>query len=86
MGVSRLVLRVEQLVLSGFDPRQRDAVVTAIRGELARQLAAPDLAGDIGLRGDTTTVHVGPLTLPRTLQPDQVGAWIARAIARGLTP
>jgi hypothetical protein len=86
MEMKRLVLHVERLVLNGFRPQDRDAMSEALREELGRQMAAPGLARDVAVRSDTAHVRVGPLTIPRTLRPDQAGAWIARVIARGLKP
>ena len=86
MEVKRLVLHVERLVLSGFHPQAREAMAEAFRGELGRQMAAPDIARQVATRNDSAHVRLGRLTIPPTLQPEQVGAWVARAIARGLLP
>ena len=86
MEVKRLVLHVERLVLNGFRPQERDAMVEGLRGELARQMAAPDVTRGIALSNDTAHIRVGALAIPHTLRPEQVGTWIAQAIARGLKP
>ena len=41
MGVNRIRLTIDQLVLRGFEPSDRKALVEGLRGELARVLADP---------------------------------------------
>ena len=47
-------LRIDQLVLHGFDPRDRHAIGDAVRDELTRLLSA----GDAGSRIDATIPNV----------------------------
>jgi hypothetical protein len=77
-------LHIDELVLHGFDPRQRHAIADAVQAELARLLAdslsEPDapaaLDGDTShARVDGGSFNVAPGALPAT-----TGAGLAAAL------
>jgi hypothetical protein len=76
-------LRIDELVLHGFDPRDRIAIAAAVERELASLLAAREPAG---LRdGDAARLDAGSFELPHDAAPATMGAEIARAVGRGLS-
>jgi hypothetical protein len=85
MDVRTLVLHVERLVLNGFAPEDRIALTSSLCRELVGTLSEPAAASRIGLRSDSTRVDLGVLSIPRDLKPEDVGAWMARAVTRGLS-
>ena len=83
MGISRGThLTIDRLVLHGFTPAQRDAVVAGFRAELARLLAA----GDPGLGGHFGDSRAAPelSVAPRRNGGSGVGEAAARQLAQGL--
>jgi hypothetical protein len=71
-------LHIDELVLHGFDPRDRHRIGDAVQSELTRLLA------ERGLRTaqpfDRAVVSAGSVTLPRNAQPRAVGSRVARAL------
>jgi len=77
MGVT---LHIEELVLHGFDPRDRHSVADALRGELAALLAAraPSASAELG-RVDAGSIDLDHVRSPRA------GQAIAGAVHREVT-
>jgi hypothetical protein len=71
-----ITVRIEELVLHGFDPRQRHAIGDAVERELARLLHAP---AQVAARSQAR-VDAGSFDVPRDAPPAVVGTHIARAI------
>jgi hypothetical protein len=69
-------VRIEELVLHGFDPRQRHAIGAAVERELARLLHDP---APVSARA-VARVDGGSFDVPRDAPPAVVGTHIARAI------
>lgn len=67
-----LRIRINRLVLHGFDPRDRHAIGDAVRAELARMFA-----GGEGTQGEKT--------LPHSRDVARIGADIARATHGAVT-
>ncbi|HKU91469.1 MAG TPA: hypothetical protein VJP84_16880 [Steroidobacteraceae bacterium] len=84
MDVKRLVLHVERVVLDGFKSRDRQSFAEALQLELQRHCNDPGLARALALRGGVSRLTLSGAGIPRSLKPEQVGAWVARVIARGL--
>lgn len=75
MKPKRMELRVDELVLEGVDPRDRDRVLAAIERELVHRLGRGEFprtsrAAIVGER-------------PRDSNPADLGAHVARVIAKG---
>jgi hypothetical protein len=81
------VLRIEELVLQGFQAVDRHAIADAIAGELGRLLGeAGTLKALRGrdLRGGDHRLDAGAFVVPSEATPHAVGIQVARAIHRGL--
>jgi hypothetical protein len=84
MDVKRLVLHVESVVLNGFKSQDRVAFAEALQSELERHCADPTAARALALRGGVSKLSLSGAVVPRSLKPEQIGAWVAHVIARGL--
>jgi hypothetical protein len=74
-------VRIDELVLHGFDPRDRLAIGAAVERELARLMASE---GDPGRLAGADRVDGGSFGVARDTAPGAVGVKIARAIHGGL--
>jgi hypothetical protein len=73
-----ITVRIEELVLHGFDPRQRHAIGDAVERELAALMAEPPGALE------AARLDAGSFDVHRDAPPAVVGRHIARAIHSGL--
>ncbi len=79
MGVN-IRFEIDELVLHGFDPRDRRAIADAVQAELVTALAefrAPSPAR-IG------HIDAGAFTAPRPASPGQIGRAIASQLLKGI--
>ncbi|MDM0112223.1 hypothetical protein QTI66_08680 [Variovorax sp. J22R133] len=90
MGMTRLVVHIDKLVLSGLPPEDRHAVAAALEQELALQLgphmADAQLAARIASRGDVARLAPAPLRMGPGMSASALGRQVARDIARSLKP
>ncbi len=77
-------LRIEELVLHGFDPHQRQRISAAVETELGRLLGGPHAAEAIGGARSLARLDGGRIASPDA-SPESTGAAIARAVYVGLT-
>jgi hypothetical protein len=84
MDVKKVVFHVERLVLNGFQPQDRRLLAASLQTELNQRLSARDTVRQIAVHGDSARIDVAGLSIPRALKPEEVGAWVARAVVRGL--
>jgi hypothetical protein len=85
--MSRITLTIDRLVLTGFDPAERGALVEGLQGELSRVLADPATRADWARSRRTPVLRLGPMPL----QGDRAGGrkfgqGVARAVGKGLKP
>jgi len=85
--MSRLVLHIDRLVLRGIDPQDAEALVSALREELQRQIEAngePDARA--ALRGivGRSRIKAPPLRVARGAPPETLGRALAGPILRGV--
>ncbi|HKC33733.1 MAG TPA: hypothetical protein VKC16_09740, partial [Xanthobacteraceae bacterium] len=91
-AVPVLDLRIEELVLHGFERVDRHQVASAIERELARLLREPGMHDRLRRRGATEgdagthRLDAGSFIVPHDATADAVGAQVAQAIYRGMTP
>ncbi len=71
-------VHVEQLVLHGFDPRQRHRIGDAVRAELAETLSAGGLGPPADGPATTPRIDAGTVTLGA--RGDGIGAGVAKAV------
>lgn len=83
--MSRIRVNIDRLVLKGFEPGERKALVEGLQGELSRVLADP--AGRAEWVGShrTPVMRLGAIALEPGLSGGRkFGGAVARAVGRGL--
>jgi hypothetical protein len=87
VGVNRINLTIDRLVLKGFEPGDRKALVEGLQSELSRVLA------DRATRAEWARPHRTPVLrlerLPLESGPSgarKFGTGVARAMRKGLKP
>ncbi|WP_333858703.1 hypothetical protein [Denitromonas sp.] len=80
--MTRIVVHIDKLVLTGIDRKDAAAVSAGVQAELQRLLAQPGAVASLAAGGDRARLHtaVGPVAL------GAVGQGIGRAIAGGIVP
>jgi hypothetical protein len=86
--MSRITLTIDRLVLAGFDPAERGALVEGLRGELSRVLADPATRADWARSHRTPVLRLAPMPLngDGSTGGRKFGQGVARAVGRGLKP
>lgn len=87
MGVSRIVVNIDRVVLRGFEPADRKGLVEGLRGELETVLRDHATRADWAHPHRTPVLRLGRLPLEAgTAAARRFGRGLARAIGRGLKP
>ncbi len=87
MGVSRINLTIDQLVLRGFEPADRKALAEGLQSELSRVLADPASRADWARSHRTPVLRLGSMRIESgSAGARKFGTGVARAIGRGLKP
>ena len=85
--MSRINLTIDQVVLRGFDPGDRKALLEGLQTELSRVLADPATRATWARSHRTPVLKLGPMAV--SLGPSGgrlLGTRIGGAIGRGLKP
>jgi hypothetical protein len=83
--MSRLSVMIDRLVLNGFEPEQRQALVEALQGELSRALSEPATIAALMNSQRIPTMRLDPMPLDAGRSGSRkLGAGIARAIGKSL--
>ena len=87
MGLTKINLTIDQLLLRGFEPGDRKALVDGLLGELSRVLADPVTRAEWARPHSTPVLRLGGLPLESGgAGARKLGGGVARAIGRGLKP
>jgi len=85
--VSRIRLSIDQLVLKGFEPGDRNALVEGLESELSRLLADPATRAEWARSHRTPVLRLGRMPVESgPAAARKFGARVARAIGTGLRP
>lgn len=87
MGVSRIRLSIDQLVLKGFEPGDRNALVEGLQAELSRVLADPAMRVEGARSHRTPVLRLG--RMPFESGPSaarKFGSRVAQAIGKEVKP
>ena len=78
-------IHLEQLVLDGFDPRDRHRIAGAVESGLARLFENQSVDPQrLAAMGDRLKINAGRIVIPAGGSPDGIGAQIASAVFEGL--
>jgi len=77
-------LRIEELVLDGFAPGDRDRIGEAVERELGRLLAERGVPGAVAAGGEAPRVDAGSFELAPEAGPEAIGSRVAAAVYGGL--
>jgi hypothetical protein len=87
VGMSRIRLTIERLVLGGFEPSDCAAIVEGLQSELARVLADPATRAECARSHRTPVLRLGRMPLEGGPSGSRkFGSGMARAIGRGIKP
>jgi len=81
--MTRVVVHIDRLVLTGFRPGDRRAIADGLQGELSRSLADPISAQRLANLGHVPSLWADRINL--TQNPRATGVASARAIFKGLS-
>lgn len=84
MNGGEIDLHIEELVLHGFPPGDRNAIADALRGELARLFAEHGVPPSLTAGREMAHADAGAFDLRPGTRADVVGVQIAGAIHGGL--
>jgi len=85
--MSRVRVTIDQLVVQGLGPVERQALVAGLKAELSRVLADPATRGDWAQSHRTPVVKLGRMTLdPGAEGGRKFGGRLARGIGARLKP
>ncbi|TVO67363.1 hypothetical protein [Denitromonas ohlonensis] len=84
--MTRLVLHIDRLVLTGIDRHDADAVAAGVQAELQRLLAQPGALGTLTGGGDRARIGAGRVAVAHGGNGYATGQAIAGGIARGVKP
>jgi hypothetical protein len=86
MGMSRIEVNIDRIVLRGIDPADRQALVNGLQSELARILADPAARAAISQSRRTPVLRLGKISMGQgTAGARKLGGGIAQAIGKGMT-
>jgi len=85
MGVRRVVVHIDRLVLKGFRKADSHAIGEAMRSELGRLLADPVTRERLVSLGQVARIRAGKVNLTQDAEPRRSGISAARAIAKGIS-
>lgn len=87
MGMSRVRVSINQLVLKGLEPVDRKALVEEFQRELSQVLSDPAARAEWARSHRTPVLRLGRLPLePGPSGGRKFGKQMARAVGRGLKP
>ncbi len=85
MGMSRVSVTIDKLILKNFEPDQRRPLVEALQGELLRMLANRTTRAAWTRPQYTPVIRLGGMLLdPGRSGSGRLGAGIARGVGEGL--
>jgi hypothetical protein len=80
----RVEILIDELVLHGFSPSDRDAIGAALQQELGR-LAADGRLGGLAAARDVDVLRAPQAVIAPQARPAVVGAQVARSVFGGLS-
>jgi hypothetical protein len=82
MDMTRVVVRIDRLVLRGFRYDERHAIALGLQQELGRVFGDREAVPHLGAAEDRPRLSVGGVHLELGLKPQRIGANVAQGIGR----
>ena len=76
----RVVIHIERLVLRGFRREDRHAIAVGLEEELGRVFGEREAVQQLRAVGDASRLRVGGVHVEHGVQPQRIGANVARGI------
>ncbi len=87
MGVSRIRVTIDRLVLKGFQPGDSKALMEGLQAELSRMLADPAARAGWARSHRTPVLKLGRVPLePGAAGARKFGGALGRSVGKGLKP
>jgi hypothetical protein len=87
LTMSRIRVNIDQLVLKGFDPAERKALVEGLHRELSRVLSDATVRSEWAFPHRTPVLKLGGMPFePGPSGSRKFGGSVARGIGKGLEP
>jgi hypothetical protein len=83
--MTRVVVHIDRLVVTGFGNEHAHAVGDAMCGELARLLTEPTAGERLASLGHLSRLDAGRINLAQGVTPQRLGICTGRAIAKGMS-
>ncbi len=77
-------VHIEELVLHGFDPKDRYAIGEAVQRELIRLLAEQDIHPSLGQGYEVARLNAGAFNVKPGVKAEAIGSQVAQSVYRGL--
>lgn len=84
--MSRVIIHIDTLALTGFSPEDRRGLAAGLRSELSRLFADPAAAARLAATGNLAKVSVGTVGTGQRHGAEAIGRSSARGIVKGIAP
>jgi hypothetical protein len=84
MGMKRVVVHIDRLVLNGFRHQDRHAIALGLQEELGRVFADQEAVSLLRAMGDVSQLQVGSVPIEHVSKPQRVGESVAHGIGRAI--
>ncbi len=82
MGMKRVVVHIDRLVLKGFRDEDQHAIAAGLREELGRVFVAREAVSHLRAMGDVSRLQVGGVHIEHGSKPQGVGERVAHGIGK----
>lgn len=80
--MSRVIVHIDRLVLSGFKAEDRHAIAAGLQQQLGQVFAARDAVSLLRARGDVSRWQVGSVSIEHGSKPQRAGERVAQGIGK----
>jgi hypothetical protein len=84
MGMKRVVLHIDSLVLKGFKHEDRHGIAEGLQQELGQLFSNHQAAQQLMANGDVSRLRVGNVRIGQNTKPQRVGSQVAQGIGKGI--
>jgi hypothetical protein len=84
MGMKRVLVHIDRLVLKGFGQQDRHAIALGLQEELGRVFGDRDCVQHLSTVGDTARLPVGAVHVGHGSVPQRIGVTVAREIHKAI--